>query len=237
MRRRCGPESQDRDNAEEDGSQAMHRLHFHVTMAGMTSHQVTVGVYDVNTDKTIYLQAGDPTDRYFTNISWSPDEKTIFMFELNRKQNDCRLVSYDAITGAKISELYRETSDKYVEPQNPILFLPWDDTKFILQSQKDGYNHLYLFDQNGKELKQITSGKWVVLDVVGFNTKTKSVLILSNEAYPMNSNLYAVNINNGDRRLMGKGIGVVQSAQPSVSGQMVALKLSSFLFQFGCMKR
>ena len=197
-------------------------------MAGMTSHKVTVGVYDVKTEKTIYLQAGDPTDRYFTNIAWSPDEKTIYMFELNRKQNDCRLVSYDAESGEKIVELYHETSDKYVEPQNPILFLPWDETKFIMQSQKDGYNHLYLFDVSGKELKQITSGKWVVLNVVGFNTKTKSILILSNETHPMNSNLYTVNIKNGKRRLMGKGIGVVQSAQPSASGQMVALKLSSY---------
>ena len=197
-------------------------------MAGMTSHKVTVGVYDVKADKTIYLQAGDPTDRYFTNIAWSPDEKTIYIFELNRKQNDCRLVSYDAESGEKIVELYHETSDKYVEPQNPILFLPWDETKFIMQSQKDGYNHLYLFDVSGKELKQITSGKWVVLNVVGFNTKTKSILILSNEAHPMNSNLYTVNIKNGKRRLMGKGIGVVQSAQPSASGQMVALKLSSY---------
>ena len=197
-------------------------------MAGMTSHKVTVGVYDVKADKTIYLQAGDPTDRYFTNIAWSPDEKTIYMFELNRKQNDCRLVSYDAKSGEKIAELYHETSDKYVEPQNPIQFLPWDETKFIMQSQKDGYNHLYLFDVSGKELKQITSGKWVVLNVVGFNTKTKSILILSNETHPMNSNLYTVNIKNGKRRLLGKGIGVAQSAQPSTSGQMVALKLSSY---------
>ena len=197
-------------------------------MAGMTSHKVTVGVYDVKTEKTIYLQAGDPTDRYFTNIAWSPDEKTIYMFELNRKQNDCRLVSYDAESGEKIAELYHETSDKYVEPQNPIQFLPWDETKFIMQSQKDGYNHLYLFDVSGKELKQITSGKWVVLNVVGFNTKTKSILILSNETHPMNSNLYTVNIKTGKRKLMDKGIGVAQSAQPSTSGQMVALKLSSY---------
>ena len=197
-------------------------------MAGMTSHQVTVGVYDLNTDKTVYLQAGDPTDRYFTNIAWSPDEKTVYMFELNRKQNDCRLVSYDAVSGKKMAELYRETSDKYVEPQNPIQFLPWDDSKFIMQSQKDGYNHLYLFDKSGKELKQLTSGEWVVMDVVGFNTKTKSVLYTSNETYPINSNLWTVTIKDGHRRQLGKGIGVVQSAQPSASGQMVALKLSAF---------
>ena len=67
-------------------------------MAGMTSHQVTVGVYDLATDKTVYLKAGDPTDRYFTNIAWSPDSKTVYMQELNRDQNDCRLVSYDAAT-------------------------------------------------------------------------------------------------------------------------------------------
>ena len=197
-------------------------------MAGMTSHKVTVGVFDLKTDKTVYLQAGDPTDRYFTNIAWSPDSKTIYMFELNRDQNDCRLVSYDAVSGAKIAELYRETSEKYVEPMHPIQFLPWDSNKFIMQSQRDGYNHLYLFDRSGMELRQLTSGNWVVQDVVGFNTKTKSVLILSNETYPLNKNLWTVNVNNGQRCMMGKGIGVAQSAQPSESGQWVALKLSSF---------
>ena len=197
-------------------------------MAGMTSHKVTVGVYDVKSGKTTYLQAGDPTDRYFTNIAWSPDEKTIYMFELNRKQNDCRLVSYDAVTGKKIAELYRETSDKYVEPQTLIQFLPWDDTKFLMQSQKDGYNHLYLFDKSGKQLKQITSGNWVVMDVVGFNTKKKSVLYTSNEIHPMNCNLWTVEVNSGKRNLLGQGIGVVQDVQPSATGQQVALKFSSY---------
>ena len=107
-------------------------------MAGMTSHKVTVGVYGLNTQKTVYLQAGDPTDRYFTNIAWSPDSKTIYMFELNRKQNDCRLVSYNAETGAKMAELYRETSDQYVEPLHPILFLPWKGTKADYQWKVGG---------------------------------------------------------------------------------------------------
>ena len=100
---------------------------------------------------------------------------------------------------------------------HPIQFLPWDSNKFIMQSQRDGYNHLYLFDRSGMELRQLTSGNWVVQDVVGFNTKTKSVLILSNETYPLNKNLWTVNVNNGQRCMMGKGIGVAQSAQPSES--------------------
>ena len=196
-------------------------------MAGMTSHKVTVGVYDLNTQKTVYLQAGDPTDRYFTNIAWSPDAKTVYIFELNRAQNDCRLVSYNAVTGERIAELYRETSDKYVEPQNPIVFLPWDATKFIMQSQKDGYNHLYLYSADGKELKQLTKGDWVVLNLLGFNEKTKSAIIFSNELNPLQKNLYAVNIATGKRTLLDKGIGYAQTAVLSASGQQAYEKYSA----------
>ena len=176
-------------------------------MAGQTSHEVTVGVYDVATGKTIYLNAGDPKDRYFTNIAWSPDAKVIYILELNRDQNVCRLVSYDAITGERIAELYRETDEKYVEPQHPIVFLPWDDSKFILQSQRDGYNHLYLFDSKGRELRQLTRGKWIVMDIVGFNTKNKSIIISSNECSPIQCNTWEVNIASGKRTLLDNGEG------------------------------
>ena len=196
-------------------------------MAGMTSHKVTIGVYDLQSQQTVYLQAGDPTDRYFTNIAWSPDSKTVYILELNRGQNDCRLVSYNAITGERIAELYRETSDKYVEPQNPIQFLPWDDTKFILQSEKDGYNHLYLFDVKGKELKQLTKGPWVVMEVVGFNRKSQSIIIRSNELSPLQSNLYAVNVKTGKRTLLDRGIGVTRSVSLSASGQQAVEKFSA----------
>ena len=170
-------------------------------MAGMTSHKVTVGVYDLKTRQTVYLQAGDPTDRYFTNIAWSPDSKTIYMFELNRAQNDCRLVSYNAETGLPIDELYRETSDKYVEPLHPIVFLPWDSTKFILQSQRDGYNHLYLYNTKGECLQQLTKGTWVVMDMLGFNPKQKTVVIKANKEHPLCHNLYSVSMNGKIRQL------------------------------------
>ena len=206
-------------------------------MAGMTSHKVTVGVYDLQSDKTVYLQAGDPTDRYFTNIAWSPDSKTIYMFELNRGQNDCRLVSYDAASGAKIAvigsplatggtqELYRETSDKYVEPLHPIQFLPWDETKFIMQSQKDGYNHLYLFDKSGKELRQITKGPWVVMDVLGFNKKQKTIIIKANKEHPLHHRLYSVNMKGETRQL--ETVDGVHSGVLSPSGNYLIDRFST----------
>ena len=205
-------------------------------MTGETSHQVTVGVFDCLTGKTIYLKAGDPTDRYFTNIAWSPDSKTIYMFELNRDQNDCRLTAYDAETGEKTGELYRETDEKYVEPLHPIMFLPWDGNSFIMQSRKDGYNHLYLCEVKNEERKtknsnaksssekqensslstlhsslsiqQLTSGKWEVMEVIGFNTKHKSIIIASNECSPIQRNIFVVDTKTGKRAMMddcGKG--------------------------------
>lgn len=192
-------------------------------MAGMTSHKVTVGVYNPATKETVYLKAGDPTDRYFTNVSWSPDEKNVYVIELNRDQNHAQLVRYNAATGEKEAMLYEEKHDKYVEPQNPLVFLPWDATRFIYQSQKDGYNHLYLFEtgKNGELThKQLTSGEWIVKGIVGFNEKAKEIIIMSTEISPLQSNTYAVNVKTGKRRLIGAGEGV-HHVQLSASGKFV----------------
>ena len=177
-------------------------------MAGETIHKVTVGVYDLATNKITYLAAGDPTDRYFSNISWAPDNKTLYMFELNRDQNDCRLMSYNTITGQPIAEIYHETDSKYVEPLHPITFIPWDNNKFILWSQKDGYMHLYLYNKEGKALRQLTKGKYVVLDLLGFDAKNKRIFIESNACSPIQKNLFAIDFASGKQTLLdvnGKG--------------------------------
>ena len=174
-------------------------------MAGRTSHKVTVGIYNASTGKTIYLAVGDPTNRYFTNIQWSPDNKILYLIELNRKQTKMQLDAYDAATGKKIKTLYTEESNKYVHPVTPITFLPWNKNQFILQSEKDGYNHLYLFNTNGELQRQITSGKWVVLDLMGFNSSKKCAYILSTECNPIQNNIFAVDIASGKRTLLDNG--------------------------------
>ena len=180
-------------------------------MAGMTSHQVTIGIFDLDTEKTIYLNVGDPTDRYFTNIAWGPDDKTLYLFELNRDQNYCTLDAYDVTTGNKIKTLYTETSDKYVEPQHPITFLPWDSNKFILWSWKDGFTHLYLMDKNTLKQEQLTSGKWVVKSIVGFCPATKSAIIITKEANDLQRNIYSLSLKTKKRTLLDNGKGVHQA--------------------------
>lgn len=168
-------------------------------MAGMTSHLVTIGIHNPSNGKTLYLKAGDPTDRYFTNISWAPDEKSLYLIELNWDQNHAKLCQYNAETGELMATLFEETHPKYVEPQQPIVFLPWDATKFIYQSQRDGFNHLYLYDTTGKLIRQLTEGKWLVSDILGFNEKKKEVLFSANDATGRNN--FSVNIRTGERSL------------------------------------
>ena len=176
-------------------------------MAGETSHKVTVGVYDVATQQTVYLKAGDPTNRYFTNIAWAPDGKSLYLIELNRDQNHGSLDEYDVATGEKIRTIFEESNEKYYEPSNPIQFLPWDNGKFIYQTRKDGYNHIYLYNaKSGKLLKQLTKGKFEVIDVLGFNADKKSVIYTSNEKDPIQKNVYSVDMS-GTRKLLGDATG------------------------------
>lgn len=177
-------------------------------MAGMTSHQVKVGIYNPATKKTLYLNAGDPTDRYFTNISWAPDEKSLYLIELNRDQNHAKLCQYNVETGELMATLFEETHPKYIEPQHPITFLPWDRNKFIYQSQRDGFNHLYLYGTDGKLIKQLTSGDWLVKDLLGFDAKKKEMIIASTEVSPLQSNLFRVNMSTGKRTPLGSAEGI-----------------------------
>lgn len=196
-------------------------------MAGMTSHKVTVGVYHIQSGKTVYLQAGDPTDRYFTNISWSPDEKSIYVIELNRDQNHSQLVRYNAETGAKEAMLFEETHPKYVEPQHPIVFLPWDSNQFIYWSQRDGFHHLYLYNKEGQLIKQLTQGDWLVQDILGFNTARKEMIIASTEISPLQTNIFTLNVKTGKRTLLGQQDGT-HSARLSASGTYLIDNFTSF---------
>ena len=158
-------------------------------MAGMKSHEVTVGVYQVATGQTVWLETGLPKEKYLTNIAWSPDEKSIYIAELNREQNEMHLVRYSALTGKKEADLFTETDRCYVEPQHPVLFLPNDPDKFIWQSEADGYNHLYLYDTTGKELRKLTGGEWVVTKVLGFSKDGNKVIFEGTAPHPVSSNM------------------------------------------------
>ena len=195
-------------------------------MAGMKSHHVTVGVYNPVTQQTVYLKTGTPKEKYLTNIAWKKEKKSIYIAEVNRGQDTCIVKSYDAATGKLQTTLFTETHPKYVEPENPVLFLKNDPSKFLWQSERDGFNHLYLYDTAGKLLKQITSGKWDVTSILGFDEKSENLFYVSTEASPIEKHIYKLNLKTGKREQLSKEEGV-HDGMLSASGKYICDRYTS----------
>ncbi len=176
-------------------------------MAGDTSHQVTVGVYNVRTGKTVFLKTDGPKDQYLTNIAWSPDEQTVYIAVLNRDQNHLKLNAYNAATGLLERTLFEEKDEKYVQPKHPLVFVPKHPDQFVWQSERDGYNHLYLYDITGKLLKQLTKGNWVVTDFAGFDERGVVAFYSSTAESPVTRNFYSVDLKKGNIQRITSGDG------------------------------
>ncbi|MFN6116858.1 MAG: DPP IV N-terminal domain-containing protein, partial [Flavobacteriales bacterium] len=131
-------------------------------MAGQTSHQVTVGVHDLQTGNTVFLKTDGAADDYLTNISWSSDERFVHVAHLDRKTENLRLVRYDARTGAAVGTLLTEQDDKYLEPEHPSLFLKTRPEQFLWISDHNGWDQVYLYDAQQGLVRQLTDGAWNV---------------------------------------------------------------------------
>lgn len=138
-------------------------------MAGMKSHHVSLGIFNLNTEKTIYINTGEPKEQYLTNITWGPNDEFIYIAVLNRDQNHLKLNKYSVSNGEFITTLFEEKHDKYVQPLHPMIFIEGNNNEFLWRSERDGYDHFYRYNIEGKLLNQVTKGDWVVKDFLGFN--------------------------------------------------------------------
>jgi dipeptidyl-peptidase-4 len=195
-------------------------------MAGMTSHEVTLGIYHIQSKKIIYLKTGEPKDHYLTNISWDPSGKQIYIAELNREQNHLQLNKYDIETGEKILTLFEEHDDRYVEPQHPLLFLKNSPELFVWQSKKNGYNHLYLYNTSGKLIRPLTSGNYDVTNVTGSDREEKNIFIVTNELNPIEFQAYKVELKSGKKTQLTFEAGVHNPAL-SLSGKYLLDRYSN----------
>ncbi|MEN8225840.1 MAG: S9 family peptidase [Bacteroidota bacterium] len=166
-------------------------------MAGMKSHEVSLGIYDVGSGKTRFLKTGEPAEQYLTCVTWGPDERYVYVAILNRDQNHMKMNQYNIRTGAFVKTLFEEESDKYVEPEDDLTFLTQDKDQFIWISEKDGYRHLYLYNTKGELLKQLTSGDWVVRSLLGLDPKDKYAYFTATKESPLNADVYSVELKSG----------------------------------------
>jgi len=115
---------------------------------------------------------------------------------------------YNATTGDFIKTLFTEKDEKYTEPLHPVQFLPTNANQFIWQSRKDGFNHLYLYDTNGKLIRQLTKGNWEVIDIAGFNKKGDKIYFTSTINSGINRDFCSTIISTGKTTRLTSGDGV-----------------------------
>ncbi len=176
-------------------------------MAGMKSHNVKVGVYDLNTGKTVWLKTGEPKDQYLPNVTWSPDERFIFINILNREQNHLKLTKFDSRTGELVNTLIEEMNDKYVEPDQGPIFFKNDPSMFIWKSRNEGWNQLYLYDASGTRILKLTKGEWELTDFDGFDNSGTNIYFTSTQESPLERHYYKLSLDSYSISKLSSGQG------------------------------
>ncbi len=166
-------------------------------MTGMTSEIIKLGVYNFISGKTIYLDTDTGhfggKNHYLISVTWGPEEKYIYLAILNRGQDHLWMNKYNAQTGKFVKTLFEETNPKYVDPSNPLYFNPFNPDQFVWISRRDGWNHMYLYNTDGKLLKQLGKGRWEITKFFGFYRKNK-IYYQSTKESPIQKNIYSVDV-------------------------------------------
>ena len=161
-------------------------------MNGMDSEEVAVGVYDFASGKTVYLEVNDfTTERYITNISWSPDSRSLYAQILDRSQHHAKLNQYSAATGNFVRTLLTEDNEAWVEPLNPIYFIKGRTDLFLYRTDnRDGFRNLYLVDTLGTLRRLPTASA----DIDYVNNDGTNVYYTSAENSPVQNHLYKMQL-------------------------------------------
>ena len=166
-------------------------------MAGMTSENVTLVVYDLASGKKVTIQTGEPKEQYLTMVSWEPTGKYIFIGVLNRDQNHLKFNKYDAKTGAFVKTLFEEKASTWVEPQHALTFVPNNPTQFIYQTDFNGFNQMYLYNTDGKLLKNLGFKDVVVTNLLGFDATNSKINYIGTANNGLDRQLYQVDLKTG----------------------------------------
>ena len=193
-------------------------------MAGMKSEEVTLVVYDVATGNKTTLKTDGPKEQFLTCVTWSPDGKQIYVGVLNREQNHLKLNKYDAATGNFIKTLFEEKAATYVEPLHVLTFIPGNNSQFLYRTEKEGYEQLYLYNTDGKELKKLGFKDVVLTELLGYDTAAKNVFYMGTANNGLDRQLYKTDLKSGKTVLVTTTSGT-HNAVISTDG---ALVLDSF---------
>lgn len=189
-------------------------------MAGMTSENVTLVVFDVASGKKVTIQTGEPKEQYLTMVSWEPTGKFIFIGVLNREQNHLKFNKYDASTGAFVKTLFEEKASTWVEPQHAITFVPNNPNQFVYQTDFYGFNQMYLYSTDGKLIKNLGYKDVVVTNLLGFDLTNSKINYIGTANNGLDRQLYQVDLKSG-KTIQLTTVSGTHNASVSSDGTMI----------------
>lgn len=183
---------------------------FKYPKVGEENSKVEIYIYDLAAKTKVKVNTGNP--EYIPRIQWI-NNNALCVTTMNRLQNDLKLLSADAATG-NTTLLLHETSETYIEIKDDLTFLQ-NGKGFIWSSERDGYNHLYYYDMQGKLINQITTGKWDVTEFKGVNEENGNVYFMSAEVSPFERHLYCIKLNGKKKEQLttSKGMNSVEFSE------------------------
>lgn len=177
---------------------------FKYPKAGEKNSLVSLHIYDVTTNATKKINLGKYHDFYIARMKWTNDTNILCAQVLNRHQDNLDLLFIDGDSGA--SKVVLNEKDKaYIDVTDNLTFLK--DNSFIWTSEKDGFNHVYLYDKTGKLKRQVTKGNWEVTSYYGFDEKTNAVFYQSVENGSINRDVYRIGLDGKNKVRLSQNVG------------------------------
>ena len=195
-------------------------------MAGMTSENVTLVIYDVASGNKTTIQTGEPVEQFLTMVSWDPTGKDIYIGILNREQNHLKFNKYEAKTGKFVKTLFEEKATTWVEPQHALTFVPNNPKQFIYQTDFNGYNQMYLYNTDGKLLKNLGFKDVIVSNMLGFDAKNSKINYIGTTNNGLDRQLFQVDLKSG-KTIQLTTVAGMHNASLSSDGTMILDQFSN----------
>ena len=173
---------------------------FKYPKAGETNSKVEIYSYEVKTKIAIKVDIGEKTDIYVPRLKWTPDDNELVVMRLNRHQNQIDILYANPYTGDSRNFL-TEKNDRYIAEDFLDAFTYLDDGRFVIQSERDGWSHLYLYDKQGFEIAKLTDGDFDVTDFYGYDAEKELYYYQAAAESPLRREVYYVS---QDKKEKGK---------------------------------
>ncbi len=178
---------------------------FKYPKAGERNANVNINIINLQNGENTTAKINKKQEFYFPRIKWTNKTNKLFIQRLNRHQNHLELLAVNILTG-DADLIIEEKSETYIDIHDNLTFYS-DDSYFLWTSEKSGFNHIYVYSINGKEIRQITKGDWEVTNLYGFDEKTKTLYYQSTEKSPLQRDIYSINTFGKKKKLLSKSRG------------------------------